>query len=319
MRTIFGLFDDHRSAKQAAEAVEKAGFSEKQISVLTRPDKAKLAALRKSAPDNDFYVDRVERDGSTLVIVECEEGKASKAGEILARHGMVDVRRRMEDYAKAQGKEGSLRGDKDSDQVLKVVEERLQVGKRDVERGKVRVFNRITSKEVEEKVGLRHETIHVQRRPIDQPVEADAIEELFRERSFEVREIHEEPVVNKVARVLEEVVVSKDVAERMHTIRDTIRRSDVEVEHLHAHRAFEEYDRDLHDYYAQSLAKTGHKYDEYLPAFKFGYSLGTSDQAHELAWTEVESGAQRTWEQSNPGTWSTYKAAIHHAFDAAHN
>jgi uncharacterized protein (TIGR02271 family) len=317
MRTIYGLFDDHKSAKQAAEAVEKAGFGEKHITILTRADKARLAALRKGAPDSDidFYLDRVEKDGSTLVIVEGEEGKVSRAAEILARHGMVDVGRRAE----AHGKEGVVRGAKDTDQVLKVVQESLQVGKRDVERGKVRVFNRVTSKEVEEKVGLRHETIHVQRRPVDQPVEADTIEELFRERSFEVREIDEEPVVSKVARVLEEVVVRKDVAERMHTIRDTVRRSDVEVEQIHAHRAFEEFDKDLHDYYARSLAKSGHRYDDYLPAFHFGYSLGTSDQTHNASWAELESGAKKSWEQRNPGTWSTYEAAIHHAFDSSHN
>src|SRR5262249_40857577 len=143
MRTIFGLFDDHRAARQAAEAVEKAGFSAKNISILTKADKAKLAALRKSAPgsDVDLYLDCVEKDGSTLVVVDSEEGEVSKAAEILARHGMVDVDQRAEAY----GKEDVLRGDKGSDQAKKVVEESLQVGKRDVERGKVRVFNRITS------------------------------------------------------------------------------------------------------------------------------------------------------------------------------
>jgi stress response protein YsnF len=205
MRTIFGLFDDHKSAKQAAEAVEKAGFSEKQISLLTKADEAKLAALRKSAPDSDvdFYLDCVEKDGSTLVFVDSEEGEVSRVAEILARHGLVDVDRRAEAY----GKEDVLRGDKDPDKAMKVVQESLEVGKRDVERGKVRVYNRITSKDVEEKVGLRDETIHVQRRAVDHPVEAEAIEELFKERSFEVREVDEEPVVSKVARVLEEVGV----------------------------------------------------------------------------------------------------------------
>jgi uncharacterized protein (TIGR02271 family) len=227
---------------------------------------------------------------------------------------MVDVDRRAEAHRKAHGKEDMLRGD----QVMKVVQESLEVGKRDVERGKVRVYNRITSKEVEEKVGLRHERIQVQRRAIDHLVEAEAIEELFKERSFEVREVDEEPVISKVARVLEEVVVRKDVAERVHTIRDTVRRSDVEVEQLHAHRAFEEFDKDLHDYYAGKLAKTGHRYDDYLPAFKFGYSLATDDRTHNSTWADVEAGAEKTWEQKNPGTWSTYEAAIHHAFDRVH-
>jgi uncharacterized protein (TIGR02271 family) len=316
MQTIFGLFDDQKTAKQAAEAVEKAGFSEKHISILTRTDKAKLAALRKSAHNGevDFYIDSVEKDGSTLVVVDSEEAKVPRAAEILAKHGMVDVERRVE----ARGGKDALRDDKVGDQVLKVAEESLEVGKREVERGKVRVYNRITSKEVEQKVGLRHETIQVQRRAIDRPAEAGTIDDLFHERSFEVREIHEEPIVNKVVRVLEEVVVRKDVAERMHTVKDTVRRSDVEVERIHAHPAFEEFDRDLHEYYAESLAKTGRRYDDYLPAFRFGYSLATNEPTHNPNWTELEAGAQKAWEQTNPGTWSTYKAAIHHAFDRVH-
>jgi uncharacterized protein (TIGR02271 family) len=316
MQTIFGLFDDQKSAKQAAEAVEKAGFSEKHISILTRADKGKLAALRKSAHNGqvEFYIDSVEKDGSTLVVVDSEEAKVSRAAEILAKHGMVDVERRAE----VHGGKVALRDDKVGDQVLKVVEESLEVGKREVERGKVRVYNRITSKEVEQKVGLRHETIEVQRRPVDRPAEAGTIDELFQERSFEVRELHEVPIINKVARVLEEVVVRKDVAERMHTVKDTVRRSDVEVERIHAHPTFEEFDSDLHEYYAESLSKTGRRYDDYLPAFKFGFSLATSEPTHNPNWTELEARAQKTWEQTNPGTWSTYKAAIHHAFDRAH-
>jgi hypothetical protein len=181
MRAIFGLFDDPKSAEQAAEAIEKAGFSEKHVSILTKADKVQLAALRKSAPasDVDFYLDCVEQDGSTLVIVDSEEGEVSKAAEILAKYGMLDVRQRAEAYAKAHGKKDVLRDDKDSDQVI-----------------------------------LRDETIHVQRRSVDSPVEADAIEELFKERSFEVREVDEELVVTKVARVLEEVGVVE--TERKH-------------------------------------------------------------------------------------------------------
>jgi uncharacterized protein (TIGR02271 family) len=268
--------------------------------------------------DVDFYLDCVEKDGSTLMIVDSEEGKVTKAAEILAKHGMVDVDQRAESHAKVHGKKDVLRDYKEGDQVLKVVQESLQVGKREVERGRVRVYNRITSKQVEEKVGLRDETIHVERRAVDRPAEAGTFDELFKERSFEVREVDEEAVVSKVARVLEEVVVSKEVAEKVQTIKDTVRRSDVEVEEIHSHRSFEDFDKELRDYYTKSLAKSGRKYDEYLSAFKFGHSLATSEHTHNRGWEELEAGAQKTWEQKNPGTWATYKTAIHHAFDQVH-
>jgi uncharacterized protein (TIGR02271 family) len=113
---------------------------------------------------------------------------------------------------------------------IPVVEEELRVGKREVERGGVRVESHVTETPVEEQVHLREERVHVERRPVDRP--AGDAENLFREGTLEVSERAEEAVVAKEARVVEEVVVGKEVAERTETIRDTVRRTDVEVEEV---------------------------------------------------------------------------------------
>ena len=42
----------------------------------------------------------------------------------------------------------------------------------------------------------------------------------------------EEPVISKTARVVEEVVVGKEVRERTETVGDVVRRTDVEIEEL---------------------------------------------------------------------------------------
>jgi cell division ATPase FtsA len=52
----------------------------------------------------------------------------------------------------------------------------------------------------------------------------------FQDRTIEVRETAEEAVVDKTARVTEEVVIRKDVEERVETVRDTVQRTEVEVE-----------------------------------------------------------------------------------------
>jgi hypothetical protein len=93
MRTIFGLFDDHKAAKQAAEGLEKAGFSPKQITVLTKDDKAGVAALKKSVHngDVDFYLDCVERDGSTLMVLDSEESADTKfPAEAVSCQGAIE-------------------------------------------------------------------------------------------------------------------------------------------------------------------------------------------------------------------------------------
>jgi len=112
-----------------------------------------------------------------------------------------------------------------------IVEEELRVGKREVDRGGVRVDVDVEEVPVEEQVRLREETVRVERRAVDRPV-SDADAATFQEGTFEVRETDEEAIVDKQARVVEEVVIDKDVEERTETIRDTVRRTDVDVEDL---------------------------------------------------------------------------------------
>ena len=52
----------------------------------------------------------------------------------------------------------------------------------------------------------------------------------FREGTIEMTETAEEAVVSKRARVVEEVVISKDGRDRTETVRDTVRRTDVDVQ-----------------------------------------------------------------------------------------
>jgi stress response protein YsnF len=112
---------------------------------------------------------------------------------------------------------------------LREVEEELKVGKRAVARGGVRVFTRLSEVPVEESIRLREEHAEVQRRSVDRPAtEADLA--AFEEGSIEVRETAEEAVVSKTARVVGEVEVGKTVTEREETVRDTVRRTQVDVE-----------------------------------------------------------------------------------------
>jgi uncharacterized protein (TIGR02271 family) len=123
-------------------------------------------------------------------------------------------------------------GSAEGEQVLPVVEEDVRVGKRDVEGGGVRVNTGVQERPVEQQVNLRDETVNLERRPVDRPVDAGTIPDAFREGTFEVRELDEEPVVDKQARVVEEVVVNKDVDQRTETVRDTARRTNVDVEQI---------------------------------------------------------------------------------------
>ncbi len=112
-----------------------------------------------------------------------------------------------------------------------IVEEQLRVGKRAVERGGVRVYTRVQEVPVEEQVTLRDETVHVERRPVNRAV-TNADMANLQEGTIEVRETDEEVVVAKDARIVEEVVISKEATQHTETVRDTVRRTDVEVEQV---------------------------------------------------------------------------------------
>jgi stress response protein YsnF len=116
------------------------------------------------------------------------------------------------------------------DQVIPIAQEELEIGKRQVER-RHRIRTHVIETPVEEQVTLRDETVSVERRrpTTTQPASATGAD-AFQEREFEVVERDEEAVVSKQARVTEEVVVHKDVKERVETVRDTVRETRVDVD-----------------------------------------------------------------------------------------
>lgn len=123
------------------------------------------------------------------------------------------------------GKPSGTAGDRE---VIPVVEERVRIGKRDVERGRVRVRSYIVETPVSEQVSLHDEKVNVERRPADRPVGAG--DEAFRERTIEAVERGEEAVVAKEARVTGEVVVSKEGTDHTETVKGTARRTEVKVD-----------------------------------------------------------------------------------------
>lgn len=135
------------------------------------------------------------------------------------------------DYTTTNTGMSSTNLDQGGEVKIPIVEEELRVGKRQVEQGGVRVNTRVEETPVNEQVTLREETVDVHRKRVDRPV-SDADMTNFQEGTFEVRERDEEAIVDKQARVVEEVHIKKNVEERTENIQDTVRRTDVDVDQL---------------------------------------------------------------------------------------
>nr|WP_222857982.1 YsnF/AvaK domain-containing protein [Rhizobium cauense] len=116
----------------------------------------------------------------------------------------------------------------DRTQTIPVVEENLRVGKRDVNHGSVRVRAYTVEEPVSEDVRLHDENVEIERRAVDRPV-SDA-DDAFRDRMISAEEHHEEAVVRKEARVVEEIGIRKTASGRTETINETVRKTEVEVD-----------------------------------------------------------------------------------------
>ena len=114
------------------------------------------------------------------------------------------------------------------DEVIPIVEERIRVGKRAAEGGRVRVRSFVVETPVSEQVKLHEERVSIERHAVNRPLtDADAA---FRDRTIEAVEHTEEAVVSKDARVTEELVLRKEGMDRTETVTDTVRRTEVEVD-----------------------------------------------------------------------------------------
>jgi uncharacterized protein (TIGR02271 family) len=231
----------------------------------------------------------------------------------MADYRVVNIATRAEELRKTQ-RNLRLSDPKTDEHVFEVVEEMLDVSKREVERGRMRVYSKVVEREVEKQVGLRDETIRGQRRAVDRPVSiSDA--DLFKERSFEMTEVDEEAVISKTAHVIEEVVIGKEVAEKIETSRETLRRTDVQIEEVPGVRAFDTYAGDFRSYYTQRLASSGLAYERYSPAFRYGYSLASNEPFRSQSWATIEPDARRLWEEKIPDSWEQVKDAIRFSWE----
>jgi uncharacterized protein (TIGR02271 family) len=320
-KTVIGLFDDPRQAQNIIQAFVDDGFRREDIRTLTRQEEASVGMLSAYGVPEAEAQDYAEglRRGGVVVLVDAADERADRAVAIMERYPAMDLEaQRGAEAARGRGRAGT-REVETGEITVPVVEETLQVGTRQVRRGGVRLYTRVTERPVEETVRLRDETVHVERRPVDRPAtEADFA--AAQERTVEVTETDEEPVVRRQARVVEEVVVSKAAEEHTETVRDTVRRTEVEVEPVGAGQAreargFDTYDADFRRHYTTGLASRGQPYEHWSPGYRYGYELASDRRYAGRDWTAIEPEARRDWEARHQGTWEEFKDTIRYAWD----
>lgn len=283
---VIGVFISIVVAEQVMNDLTSSGFNRSSITRYEGGSDDLEGQLRRSgisADDASDYAAEVGPEG-VIVVVLAEDARIHEAVEIMNRYGLEGQGGDNGDAAANYRKSGDLNlNGTDTDEArFEVVEERLLVGKREVNRGGVRVRRVVSETPVEEQVTLRDETVHIERQPVDRTV--SGTDDLFTEKSLELTETDEEAVVTKQAHVNEEVVVSKEVEYRTETIRDTVRRVDIEIEEL---------------------------------GTAYGESLANDARYAGREWHEVEADARAGWERDNrdTGSWEEAKGPIRRAWE----
>jgi uncharacterized protein (TIGR02271 family) len=234
---IIAFYDRAEKARDAARALEGSGFSSSDMSLLNREsltDKdardgnmwQRLLGRNVSDEDRAIYRRAIDSGGAVLTL-RAPDTEVNRAMNILNVHGPMNLNDSARRSASPSTEIGRINA---PEEVLHLAEEQIDVGKRLVATGKSRIRRFITEKPVEQQITLHDERCEVARREVTDPKLAKDID--WKDLTIEVTETSEQPVVTKTARIAEEVVIRRRQSEHVETIRDRVRRQQLEVERV---------------------------------------------------------------------------------------
>ena len=251
---IVTLYDTGQHAEAARHNLELAGFSASEISTINNKtltltgDKLREPTLwrrlfgRDVQPYEAGVYGRAVESGGVVLTVRVPETDVEKATAILNAHEAVDLQKRAmqqglissaaTNVAAAPPQPATMAAGRSlaGEEVLRLAEEQLDVGKRVIQDGTTRIRRFVTETPVEAKVTLHEEHTQVIRRAISDPNSIRDVD--WTDKTIEVTETIEEPVVSKSVHIAEEVVIRKEATDTVTTLRDKVRRQRVEVEKI---------------------------------------------------------------------------------------
>ncbi|HKD80356.1 MAG TPA: YsnF/AvaK domain-containing protein [Candidatus Angelobacter sp.] len=251
---IVAVYDRSVKAKDAMRALEAAGFSTGDMSLLNRDaltnTEVNDAGLWRRLFGRDVgdhqsasYSRAIETGGAVLTL-RLPESDVPRAMKILDVHPPTNVNETSGSWEAASTPSskavvpppvtprmaGTTATTTGKEEVLRLAEEHLDVGKRQVEKGRARVRRFVIEEPVESQVTLHEEHASLLRRPV---TDSRAIKDVdWADKTIEITETEEQAVVNKTAHIAEEVVVRREGSDHVETVRDKIRRQQVEIERL---------------------------------------------------------------------------------------
>ena len=246
-KTVVGLFATMAKAEEVKQALIAEGYS---ASIVANGSGAAMSTADAdnsvgegigqkmsnffhglTGGDEDVHHHYAEgvNAGGALVGVTCDDDEASEVASLIKQHGAREVEGKAADVDTKRAAYGAT--ETTGQTAIPIVEEQLEVGKREVDRGGVRVYSHVIEQPVTADVTLRDEQILVERRPVNRIASA-ADFNMGQGSMIELNATGEEAVVGKTARVVEEVLVGKSSTSHTEVIHDSVRKTEVEVEQI---------------------------------------------------------------------------------------
>lgn len=260
---IVTMFSTLAQAEGAKRSLIKAGFAEHDIDVISG-ERLKSEGHEARHPgfwqrlfgstldeeQSGVYEDAI-KSGSVVLTLRAEEEQLPRAYSVIDAHDTGELPaggglsqddgytvstahtttgvNTINEGGLTEPVRTSLTGDESEEEVLRLAEERLEVGKRLVSEGTTRVRRYTVTDQVSENISLHEQHADIFRRSTGDLAATGDVD--WEEKTIEVAETHEQPVINKTAHIKEEVVVRKDQSERVENVTDSVRRQEVDIDH----------------------------------------------------------------------------------------
>jgi uncharacterized protein (TIGR02271 family) len=241
---VVGIFEDQANAEQAIHELQQAGFHHDQISYSGHGASSSeiLASLKSfftgqetmnnlvemGMPEADAHDYQQEYEAGRSIVAGTDGKNLQDATTILTRNGAYGVKRPSSYGSTTRTDARDTATNTEEEHRLHLREEQLQVYKRSVQAGEVRLGKEIVTEQKTINVPVTHEEVYVEHRSGSGQISQTPLGE---GETIEVPVYEEQVNVTKQTVETGEVALGKRQVQETQQVADTVRREEARIEH----------------------------------------------------------------------------------------
>ncbi len=276
------------------------------------------ALISLGVPEEEaHYYEREFNEGRIIVTVKAGN-RYSQARDVLRRFGAYDME--QQGGMTTAGPSPTTHTEQDR---VELREEHIQARTEPVQTGEVTVGKKVVTERQEMDVPVRREEVTVERHPVEErPPASGPIRE-----GEEIRiPVHEERVeVEKQPVVYEQVEIGRREVQDTERVAADLRREEARIERQGEVnvRGWDEIAPEFRQSWQTRYGTRGGSWEEYAPAYRYGYEMAADPRYRDRDWTTVEPELRRdyrAWAERHSyrydeNAWDRFKDSIRESWD----